>query len=314
MKKFITRILLFAIILLALAILADIFLSKQFYETTDYRYAVWNDILKGNMDNDIIIMGSSRSWVQISPQILDSVLRTNTYNIGMDGSCIDRQIAMYKIYRKYNKKPKLIIQNVDWLATLQNGTHTDYLLEQYYPYFYNADMREFVIPVERFDFFDLYIPLLRYYRYTNMKETIEMIRGLSNPEWGVEKGYKGMERKWNGSKLENVDSLYFEYDQSSLEEFCDYLSECKKDSIQVIFVYTPAYVEGVQKVVNMSDFYNLFDSVANEYNVVVLDYLNNEICSDKAYFYNAMHLNKHGAEKFSQILAHDIDSLGLLGI
>ena len=131
MRKFVVKILLFLVLLLAVAIPADIFLSRQFYDTADYRYAVWNDILKGGLDNDIVIMGSSRSWVQMSPQVLDSILHTSSYNIGIDGSCIDRQIPRYKMYCKYNRKPKVIVQNVDWGSTLQNDERNDYLIEQY---------------------------------------------------------------------------------------------------------------------------------------------------------------------------------------
>ncbi len=312
MKRFLAKILVFVFVLLVLAIPADIIMTRQFSDTTDFRYAVWNDILKGGMKNDIVVMGSSRSWVQISPQILDSVLHTNTYNIGMDGSCIDRQIPRYKIYRKYNAKPKIILQEVGWGSTLQYGGRDSYLIEQYFPYFYNADMREMVIKPEGFDFFDFWMPMVRYVRYKNLGQILHVVRGLSNPEMDVKKGYKGIEKDWDGSHLDKIDSIYFRYNESSLVEFCDYLADCNKDSVQVVFVYPPFYADGTQKVVNLTEFYSLFDSVADEYNVRILNYLEDEMCSDTAYFYNAMHLNKRGSEKFSRILAHDLDSIGLI--
>lgn len=118
MRKFTVKILMFGLLLLVAATLADYALSRQYRHTADYRFAVWNDIIQGGMQNDLIVMGSSRSWVHISPKILDSALNISSYNIGMDGSCIDRQIPRYKMYRRRNAKPKVIVQNVDWNSTL----------------------------------------------------------------------------------------------------------------------------------------------------------------------------------------------------
>lgn len=313
MKKFLSKILTFFVILYVLAISIDVFVSKQFHHTTDYRYSVWNDILQGEMKNDILIMGSSRAWVQISPQILDSVLKCSSYNLGMDGSGISRQIPRYNLYREYNNHPKVIIQNVDWSSTLENSYQKKgYLLEQYFPYFYQTKMRKLVLKYEMFDFFDYSLPLIRYVRYSNMWQTYQAIKQLRNPEYSLVKGYKGLTREWNGKELHKMDSLKFLYTKQSLNEFCNYVERCKEDSIQMIFVYTPFYIEGTKLVSNISEFYNLFDSIAKKNNIIILNYLSNEICYDSAYFYNAMHLNKKGAERFSIVLAHDLDSIGIL--
>ena len=309
MRKFIVKILKFGLLLFVVAAVADYVLSKQYHQTADYRYAVWNDIVKGGMQNDLIVMGSSRSWVHISPKILDSALNISSYNIGMDGSCIDRQIPRYKMYRKRNAKPKVIIQNVDWNSTLQNGERDKYLMSQYYPYFFDADMRKIAIGPEEFGFFEMWVPLFRYLNHSNLGRTIRDIRGLSNAEFSVEKGYRGFDQSWDGLALKKIDSIYFKYNQSSLIEFCDYLADCQKDSVKVVFVYAPFYVGGRKKVVNLQEFYSLFESVAREYNVTILDYLENDICTDTAFFYNAMHLNRRGAEKFTRMLARDLDSI-----
>lgn len=48
------------------------------------------------------------------------------------------------------------------------------------------------------------------------------------------------------------------------------------------------------------------------FELLFLDYTNDPICYDTAYFYNAMHLNARGANLFTEKLAHDIDSLNLI--
>ncbi len=68
------------------------------------------------MSSDVIIQGNSRAVHHIDPKILDSVLYIDSYNLGMDGCSFNLQYARFKIFEKYNKKPKLIIQSVGVLS------------------------------------------------------------------------------------------------------------------------------------------------------------------------------------------------------
>jgi lysophospholipase L1-like esterase len=56
----------------------------------------------------------------------------------------------------------------------------------------------------------------------------------------------------------------------------------------------------------------MYDSIARKYNIPILDYHYDPISFDTAYFYNATHMNKRGAELFTAKLAHDIDSLRIM--
>lgn len=182
-----------------------------------------------------------------------------------------------------------------------------YLIRQYFPFFYNDGMRKEVLPKEDFSFLDMYIPLLRFLKYSNLYEVLSDLKNTCP----VVRGYNARELNWNGKNLDDIDTIKFSYCEESKELFCNYLKQCKDDSIKVIFVYTPFYIEGTNKVSNIQEYYDFFDSIANSYDCTILDYLHLPICYDTTYFYNAMHLNKKGAEKFSRILAHDLDSLHL---
>lgn len=291
-----------------IATLTDWAVSRRYWDSNEFKYAAWNDIIKGGMDNDIIIMGSSRAWVHFSPAILDSILGTKTYNLGIDGSCIERQIPRYNLYKLYSNKPKVILQNVDWGSTLEYEEKNYYLIEQYYPYFYDKGMRNIVLPEEGFSFLDMHIPLLRYLKHWSLLDAWKDANARDNI---VIRGYRGMERDWNGDALRKIDSIHFRYYDESKDLFCNYLKQCKDDSVKVIFVYAPFYIEGINKISNIQDFYNVFDSIAKQYDCTILNYLNSPICNDTNYFYNASHLNKAGSEIFSTILAHDLDSLHL---
>ena len=65
-------------------------------------------------------------------------------------------------------------------------------------------------------------------------------------------------------------------------------------------------------MVNEKKMYEMYDTIAQRFNIPILDYNDISMCYDTTYFYNGTHLNKLGAEVFTTKLAHDIDSLGLL--
>jgi len=305
MKKFLYRLLMIGMSFGVVLSIIDYYYSEIVAESNHHRSVeAWYDLMHGKIDADIIVMGSSRAWVHINPLILDSILHLNTYNIGIDGSTINRQIHKYNLFRKYNKKPKLIIQNID---TWSLGYGTGYEKEQFFPYFWNMDMRKEFFSSEPLSKREKYIPMYRY-RDIDIKRLF-----LKSPQT-LTKGYKGIIREWNGEEYNNVKSLYFKNDDATVEMFDEYLAQTKAEGIKVVFVYTPQYIGATQKITNIDEMHNCYKKIADKYNIPILDYSHMNICYDTAYFYNAMHLNKQGAEIFSDSLAHDINRLNLAPI
>ena len=277
------------------------------HKSNDYIWGVWTDILDGNIDSDVIVMGSSRAVFQYNPLILDSILGCNAYNIGIDGSSANRQIHRYNIYRKKNKKPKVIVQNIDAWSTL--GFTIGYSREQFLPFVHKPEMKE-ILEDEPLSWYDK-IPVLRYKGFSNaISICINILVGERTGET-VQKGYKGNDWPWNGAMLNKMDSITFKPDERSLKMFVDYVAQAKQEDIEMVFVYAPFYYEGLNLYTNLDECYALFDSIATVYSVPILDYSYSNLSYDKSYFYNATHLKKVGAELFSAQLAHDLDSLGI---
>lgn len=97
-----------------------------------------------------------------------------------------------------------------------------------------------------------------------------------------------------------------------LIEFSKFCAKIKSDSIEMCFVYAPVYIEATNKLVNKEDMYKAYQTIADKYNIPILDYNYHPISCDSTNFYNATHLNKKGSILFSTQLAHDLDSLGIL--
>lgn len=303
MKRFLKNILILSIALLGLLVVEDAATTYAFHKKTTRKYVVWNDIVHNNINADLIILGNSRAWCQYSPQILDSVLGTTSYNIGIDGSCFNRQLARYELYRHYiPNAPKYIIQNVEFFTL---GHTEGYEREQFMPYLIYPYFRERICQIEPFSFGELYIPMYRYYVNNVYDE-------YTKYDFPVVKGYLGEDNKWDGSKLNETEPYIQEVDTNSLKMFIDYIEGLQEENIKLILVFAPIYKDGLSKVLDLEEIHGLYYDLANKYNLPILDYANCWLSQDTTYFYNATHLNKQGAELFSTKLAHDIDSLGII--
>ena len=121
-----------------------------------------------------------------------------------------------------------------------------------------------------------------------------------------------MARPWNGEKYMQVDSIAFTHNVTTAMMFDEYLKRVRTDSINMVFVYPPIYIGATDKMTNLDDMYSVYHQFADKYDIPILDYTYMNICYDTTYFYNAMHLNRLGAEIFSDRLANDIKRLGIL--
>lgn len=262
--------------------------------------------MHGSIDADIVIMGNSRALTQVNPHILDSILEVDSYNLGIDGSSINRQIRKYHLFREYNKKPKLIIQNIDHISMIY---YVGYEREQFYPYFWNKSMRREFVATEPFSIWDKYMPLYRYYHNLHKHDMVGLITSTNHR---MSKGYMEKDLLWDGAKFRKVKSTQFTNHEQTEKMFDEYLAQAKAEGIKVVFMYSPVYIGLTRKVLNPQEMHDKYQEYADKYDIPILDYTYMDICYDTTYFYNAMHVNKKGAEIFSDTLAKDIKRLGII--
>ena len=310
MKKYILNTLLFAIVSLIFAFAFDTIISSRLRQNQNRIFANWNQIYNDTTNYDLVINGSSRAWVQYDPFIIDSILHINSYNLGIDGSPINRQIIKYQKYCDLHKAPKYLIQNID-LGTM--AILYGYEREQFFPYFFfDREILQQIDKYEKFSFMEKYFPCYRYLGYEDV-----LIEALFNDNKGhyfdfIEKGYKGHNRKWDGFQLAKQEDVECACDTNAIKIFEDFLNKVTLEGTKVIFVYAPVYHEVRAKMINEQQMFDMYDSIAKKFDIQILDYNDIPMCYDTTYFYNGTHLNKVGAEMFTTKLAHDIDSLGLL--
>lgn len=307
MKRFLQVILIVLSVLIIVSIPFDYAFSNYLTHSKARKYVGWNDIIYDSVNADLLVLGSSRAWVQYDTHIMDSILSTNSYNLGIDGSALNRQMLKYRIYEHYQKQhPKAVIINVDYMSTL--GNTIGYEREQFFPYLLNNQFtREEMRETEPFSFGELYLPMFRYYKRSVYSTFLE-----NNRDTTLYKGYEGKEKDWDGSKYLEIDTWHFTNNKEIERNFDRFLGHLKEQNVRVVFVCAPVYIGLTYKVDNLPEFYETFQSYSNKYQIPMLDYTYYYLSYDTTYFYNATHLNKTGAELFTTKLCHDLDSLGIL--
>ncbi len=315
MKKFLIRTLIFLIPVILLAYPIDLFISYGLKHSTlsDGELEVWNDIYNGDLNSECLIYGSSRAWVHIDPIIIEKETGVSTYNLGMDAHNFYLQLLRHKESLKHNPKPKTIICGLD-MGTLEKR-HDLYNKTQFLPFMlWNKPMIEAISTYEGFNEADYFVPLLRYVGdFAAIKSGVKY---YIEPDTRFRiKGYHASDKVWSND-LDNakkqMDSYTISLDTMSVKLFTDFIQDCKKSNINVIFVYTPEYIEGKDFVTNRNDIMSMYNNMSEKYNVPFLDYSNDSICYQKKYFYNTMHMNYEGSEVFTKELAKDLIKYNLL--
>lgn len=308
MRRFLLKLGITTAVLLALAYGLDTLITHNLRLSDARMFHTYNAILDENLQCDALIMGSSRGQVQYSSPIIDSIAGLNSYNISVDGRCIDAEVTIYNFYRRHCPKPKLIIQNIDWGTLLMSN---GYEREQYLPYLRSDKMlyRE-IKDREEFTWADYYIPLMRYAGYhETIKEGLGLPARMARAK-NIDKGFIATDKAWDGAAFRQIDTLGINVNPEAIEIFDRYLAQCQSESIQVVMVYAPFYIGASEKMGSAVDsMFAFYQQFANRYHCPILNYTFDSICHDTLNFYNASHLNRRGAEQFSLKLAHDLKNL-----
>lgn len=309
MKKLFLNILYFAIPAVIFAYLADNFLTNKLKQSREGEIGVWNDIYNGKVNSDIVVYGSSRAMVHMDPAIISDSMNASCYNLGINGHNFWLSYLRHKELLKFNKKPKLIIYSVD-IFTLTKRPDL-FNSDQFLPYMLNnKDIEEATRDYKGFSYYDYHLPLLRYVgKYKTIGGIFKYMIKPTASDSGRYRGYSSQDHLWNDDLARakrKFSDFRVDLDPVSINLFERFISECKTEGIALVFVYTPEYIEGQEFVKNRNEILGKFQELADKYNLQFLDYSADSISFDKKYFYNASHLNKNGAELFTNKLVQDL--------
>ena len=309
MKQFAVKLLVFFLPIILMVYVMDIFISKNVRKSNKGENPVWSDLYGGAINSDIVVYGASRAWQHFDTKIIADSLNHSTYNLGIQAYDFRMQLLRHRLLLKYNKKPRLIIQSLDFLTFQSRSDLFD--PGQFLPYMlFDTLMQKYTIGYKGYTWYDYNIPLIRYYGqlnkihqafsfyFTKQLDPVDRVRGYASYDtpfvnaFTEGKGY----------------AKYYEikFDPKIINVFDGFLRECQQKNIKMVFVYTPEYIDGQRYVRNRNQLFLLIHHFCEKYSIKLYDYSADKMSFDTTYFYNSEHLNKTGAQLFSKKFAGDL--------
>ncbi|MES2467146.1 MAG: hypothetical protein V4675_07585 [Verrucomicrobiota bacterium] len=316
-KSGVVRIVLFFVLLTGVLFLLDAVINTGLRRLTTGTYGVTNRIVQGRVNAEILISGSSRAQTHYDPQIIQSITGRSTFNMGINGSQTDMQLAMLKTYLQHNPKPALVIHNLDLFSFVT--THEVYDPAQYLPYLHETPLYEGIRQYQPGVWKWRYLPLYGYavedLRFTWLLG-LKGFAGVQPPETHFQ-GYTPRHTPWTGEfeafRANHPEGVTFEIEERGVRLMEELVQVCVKNGIPLILVYSPVYSEMQPLERNRDEIFRRFHALADTFKVPIEDFSSSMICRDQANFYNSQHLNVQGATLFSQELAARLKAKGFTG-
>ncbi len=316
MKRFLIQFALFLLPIVLLAYGLDVFISSNLRRSTQINkgeMTVWSDLYDKKVNAEVLVMGSSRAWVHLDATMIADSLHTTAYNLGMDGHNFWMQNFRFGLAMQQPVKPRVVIQSID-VFTLARRKDLFYP-EQFLPYMLGNDsLKKVTQNFAGYENYDFEVPLIRYYgKGKAVIEAFKIALGGKNEPTRI-RGYQGQLIAWTNEfelAKKRMDHFTVEMDAQTVALFEKYLQFCKASGIRLVFVYSPEYIEGQHFIANRTQMLDVYRRFSKKYDIPFFDYSNHPISYDRNYFYNALHMNKFGAEKFTAAFINDLRGLDL---
>lgn len=307
------KILCFFCLVLLMALILDTVIYSGLRKIKTSGFGVWNKIVEGEINADILIGGSSRALNHYDPRIIQLRTGHSAYNIGLNGSQTDMQIARLKTYLQHNKKPSLLIFNLD-LFSFQTTHGGVYDPGQYLPYLRELPLYESLMRINPELWKSRYFPLYGYAVEDLRFTWILGILGFFN--WNFPEdhflGFNPRHTQWTGDferfKQMNPNGVHFEIEPDGVREMEDLLRLCHDQQIMTVLVYSPEYKSMQALTTNRTQVFDRYYDLSQRFGVQIWDYSESPISLRQENFYNSQHLNAEGATVFSTELADRIVS------
>lgn len=283
----------------------------------DSIYADWNKILEGQLNSDLVILGSSRGYVSYDPRIIDKTTGLSSYNLSINAGSYNLQGLKFESYLVKNRPPKVIIQNIDLTHFSKSKSIPEEF--QFLPYLFNNKLIRELNSINSDYRWKLYIPLFKYNPYKSF-----LLKGLFSffgKEYSILPTANGFSPKnpvfkkdeHNLRRLREMssDTLNIQSYKEKLAITMEFLQRYKTDSLKIFFVWAPEYKERLDIIAPIltpvrEDIKQMISDMPGVY---FLDFSEDPIHIEKKYFYDTFHLNEKGANIFSTKLSLEIDRI-----
>lgn len=279
-------------------------------------FGATNRLVNGEINAQIVITGSSRALVHYDPKIIGHATGLTAYNLGRNGSQTDLQLAVLKTYLQHNRKPRLIVHNIDLYSGVTS--HEIYDPTQYVPYLGEEAIYRGVKRAYPDAWKWKYLPL---YGYVVPDTRFTWVAGLARlvgiePRQDHFDGFVPRDLSWTGAfdefRASHPHGFRTPVEPQGLRDLEDLILLCLEQRIPLVFVYSPEYFEIQPFESNREIIFDIFRRLCGRYEIPFWDYSDSVISRHRGNFYNSQHLNAGGASLFSADFAQRLKESGLV--
>lgn len=296
MKKFIAKVIIFAITIVAI----DFIIGKTC--TMLIRHAVGGDtkrmtMIVDELKDDIIIFGSSRACRHYDPLILQDSISMTCYNAGLDGNGIIYNYGQYRLM-KARYTPKVIIYDIYLSYDLLEDDKPKYLywLKRYYErpsidsIFWAVDNTQRIKMMSQM------------YRYNG--SFLQLVSDCIHPMREDVKGYRPLDKTMAYEPIiKPTKKKEYKYDSLKLEYWQRFITDCKLSGTKLIFTMSPLYRAHPEDI----EPYQPIIDIAQKNGIPFIDhYTDTAYCTKRKYFKDTAHMNRLGATTFTKAIIKEL--------
>ena len=257
-----------------------------------------------NAKDDIVILGASRALHHYNSRILADSLGVSVYNYGVDGQNVYFHLAVLKMIVEHaEKKPNMILLELGAIDLNDTPKWNNEKLSILYPYINSEPkikdiLSELIDPKE---FFMIRISSL----YRNNSQMLYYIHKLIESDNNDSLlGYVPLINKW-GKAIEEKKEHGSAVCQTKLKYINEFINICKQEGIKLLITVSPNYAK-----LSNEKWKQELKQIASKANVPFLDYEQNELfLNNREWFNEPFHLNKEGADIYTNIIVKEIKAI-----
>jgi hypothetical protein len=262
-------------------------------------------IFSGKENFDILFIGSSRTYWHVNPKVIDGVMHSNSYNAGILGGNLFESALILRGYLANHPAPKLVVVDLASPSFEVKGLSMKNP-NMYYPFLSNQLVLNALKPYKR-------VSLLRYFPFFQITECDDFLRegaiaGLAGLQMRAGSNYKGYQENGDDTIPLPFKVTYlatnFQITDRGKWLFLDIIQLCKDKDIEVVVTYAPIYQRHDEKL--NPAFFPTIRSLCQNTGTLFLNYRDQPQLQSHKLFKEELHLNKTGANLFSNILAKDL--------
>lgn len=265
------------------------------------------EAISGSTDYDIIFLGTSRTFYQVDPKVIDSISHQNSYNFGTNAGRLTEINMMLKLYLEHHKPPKTVVFDLTML-TLNVQQKQFFNPNRYYPFLDDTIVYNTISSANKKAWLYKNIPAFRITEIDDFGKGVAIMGIIGKVDNETAPLYKGYVARGTSSikpchdrRIDSTKFVFTEKTESLLNEIANI---CKSKNISLILTYSPTY-DCFEYSDDHAAFFEYVKRFSEKNDVPFWNY-EKWMSANNNYFADAEHLNQQGSRAFSKLLITDI--------